>query len=256
MSAEIQRRPDRHRRGPHHRQRDPVGPDAGHELELSSPRASTSGVIVLQRGAGHPRHPRRRSSPPSTSCAPSSTTSSPPAASARPMTTSPRNASRKRFRRAADRPSRGAPAVPHLLQAGRAQRGADAHGDDARGRDPDRQSGLARAGLPHRQCLRHGRHPARDAGDVRRRERRPQGRPADAVAHGRMRRSPKACWPRGWARSRSATPISISAPTRSRGAAPSAWRWCCAAATRRGSTRAAAEIADLIRALGGTPTEL
>ena len=90
---------------------------------------------------------------------------SPPAASARRMTISPASASPQAF---------GVPWEPHpvawammdaILQAGRVQRRPPAHGDDAAGRQPDRQPDFDRARLHHRQRARHGRRAAHHAGD-------------------------------------------------------------------------------------------
>ena len=69
----------------------------------------------------------------------------------------------------------------------RSQRGAAAHGAHPRRRRPDRQQGVERAGLPHRQRPRHGGRAVDHAGDARRGRADAQDRRQDAVGDGARR---------------------------------------------------------------------
>ena len=106
---------------------------------------------------------------------------------------------RRRVRRAMGAASRGVGAHGAQLQAGRIQRRAPAHGDDAAGREPDRQRAVGGAGVSDRQRLCDGGCAAGDAVDVRvagaAAARRPEDRAARGVrggpAGGRDRRRPR-----------------------------------------------------------------
>jgi hypothetical protein len=93
-------------------------------------------------------------------------------------------------------PEGGAPPRGVLCRSrARAQRSAHAHGPNARRRGDDRQFGVARAGVPHRQRVCHGRHPEGDDGDARVGGRHDRAGPADAVGERRPSMPPRAISP-------------------------------------------------------------